>query len=246
MTIRERLQEEFEIEDEDQALQDYRHITSLLSVNYSLMADELGSLTCCREGLVVDLGCGLGDLGLEIAKRYPKLSVAGVDISQKAIDEAARRAKAEGIDNVSFELQDVHSLSFADRGIDIVVSHGSIHHWRDVSTVFSQIYRVLKPAGLAYLTDLNREAPEDIVEEVKSGLPESQAKGFINSVHAAYTCQELKEILNKLNIDNCDVSQQHFSRATIFKNRQLLRAASSRKADFNKLSHTVIIRKAAG
>lgn len=243
MNRKERMQEEFELEDEELAFRDYSHITSVISVNYSLMADELSQFGDFQEGVAVDLGSGLGDLAIEIARRYPKLTVIGVDISPKAISEAAKRAKEENLINVGFELQDVHKLKFTDNTIDLVVSHGSIHHWKDVSAAFSEIYRVLKSTGLAYLADLKRDAPRETVEEIKLSLPSRQAKGFINSIDAAYVPEELKEILYNLGIENFDVSQQRFSRETIFKNRQLLRKSLSRSAGYNKLSQTILIRK---
>jgi len=243
MNKKERLEEEFELEDEEQVLRDYSHITSVISVNYCLMADELSKFGEFQEGVAVDLGSGLGDLAIEVARRHSRLTVIGVDISLKAIAEATKRAKEENLANVRFELQDVHKLGFADNSIDLVVSHGSIHHWIDVSGAFSEIYRILKPAGLAYLNDLRRDAPQEIVEEVKISLPPSQAKGFINSIQAAYTPEELRAILSRLGIRDFEVSEQKFSRETIFKNLRILRQNSSRSADYNKLSLTILIRK---
>ena len=130
-----------------------------------------------------------------------------------------------------------------DNSIDLVVSHGSIHHWRDVQAAFSEIYRVLKPGGLAYLNDLRRDAPQEIVEEVKTSLPPSQAKGFINSIQAAYIPEELRTMLSGLGIRDFEVSEQKFSRETIFKNIGILRRNSSRSADYNKLSQSILIRK---
>ena len=243
MDKRERIEEEFELESEEIALRDYSHITCVISVNYCLMADELSKFGEFQEGVAVDLGCGLGDLAIEVARRHLRLTVIGVDISLKAITEAAKRAKEENLDNVRFELQDVHRLGFADNSIDLAVSHGSIHHWRDAAASFSEIYRVLKPGGLAYLNDLRRDAPQEIVEEVKTSLPPSQAKGFINSIQAAYIPEELRTMLSGLGIRDFEVSEQKFSRETIFKNIGILRRNSSRSADYNKLSQSILIRK---
>jgi ubiquinone/menaquinone biosynthesis C-methylase UbiE len=243
MLRKERLEEEFESESEEQAFKDYLGVTNIISVNYSLIADELSCLGDFQEGLAIDIGTGLGDLAIEIARRYPKLKIIGVDISQTAITEAARRIEGQYLNEVSFQLGDVHSLPFSDLSVDLVVSHGAIHHLKDLSKVLFEIYRVLKPNALAYLSDLRRDAPEDIIRQVKMSLSASQAKAFLNSINASYIPEELRQVFDKLRIKDYSISDQKFSRDTISKNKYKLRSSSMRKADYTKLSQTIIIRK---
>ncbi|MDD2654131.1 MAG: class I SAM-dependent methyltransferase [Candidatus Omnitrophica bacterium] len=243
MEKRERLEEEFELEDESEAFAEYDFITSFIAVNYSLMADELAKLGNFEEGVAVDLASGLGDLAIEVAKRYPKLRITGVDISGKAVQKAGERAKKEELDNLDFEVGDVHKLSQKDNSVDLVVSHGGIHLWKDVSRAFSELYRVMKPGALAYLSDLRRDAPDEIIKEIEQNLPPVQAKGFINSIRAAYLPDELRKILETVGIKNPSITDQTFSRETIMKNKELLRKSAMRSANFSKLSQIVIIRK---
>ena len=243
MEIRGRMDEEFELEDEGQAFKEYTYITSVIAVNYSLIADELSNFGDFSAGLAIDLGTGLGDLAIEVGKRYPKLQVAGIDISEKAIEEANKKAKAENLGNINFRLADVHNLPFENNSVDLVVSHGAIHHLKDVSQAFLEIYRVLKPNAVAYITDLRRDAPQEVVKQVENNLPTSQAKGFINSIRASYIPEEFKKILTDLGINQFEVSGQRFSRNTIFKNKDKLRSVTTRSADYTKLSQTILIRK---
>lgn len=243
MKKRERLEEEFELEDESQAIDEYSYITSVISINYSLISDELSKLGDFQEGLAVDAGTGLGDLAIEIGKRYPKLNVIGIDISRKAIEAATNKAKNVNLNNVNFRWGDVHSLNFEDNSVDLVVSHGSIHHWKDAPCAFHEIYRILKPNALAYLTDLRRDAPEEIVKKVRVNLSINQAKGFINSIHASYSPEELEDIFKNLNIKGVNISGQKFTRDTILKNMEKLRKSLIRNADYTKLSQTITIKK---
>lgn len=238
-----RLNEEFELEHEDEAFDEYVCITSVISVNYFLIADELSRLGDFNSGLAIDIGSGLGDLAIAVAKRYPELNITGTDISQKAIREATYKVKDENLSNVKFQIEDAHNLSFPDQSVDLVVSHGTIHHFKEPAKVFYEIYRVLKPNAVAYLTDLRRDAPENIVKEIAQSLSEKQARGFINSIKAAYVPEELIDIIVNLGITDFCVSSQSFSRETIIKNKDRLRKSSMRKADYTKLSLTVTIRK---
>ena len=85
---RERLEEEFELGDEAEAIEEYSYITSVIAVNYSLMADELSKLLSSQEGLGLDLGCGLGDLAIEVGRRYSRMDITGIDISPEALARA--------------------------------------------------------------------------------------------------------------------------------------------------------------
>jgi ubiquinone/menaquinone biosynthesis C-methylase UbiE len=238
-----RLEEEFELASEEQAFKDYSYVTSMISINYNLIADELFNLGNFKKGLAIDIGTGLGDLAIAIGRRYPDLEIIGIDISQEAIKEAIKKLKSEKLNNVSFQLGDVHNFSFGDMTVDLAVSHGAIHHLKNLPRVFLEIYRILKPDALAYLTDLRRDAPDELVKEIAMSLPPSQAKAFVNSINASYTPEELRQVIAGLGIRNFDVSGQRFSRDTIIKNMAELRSISLRKVDYNKLSQTIIIRK---
>lgn len=236
---RERIEEEFELGSEDEALQEYSYIKSVISVNYNLIADELSKLGNFQSGLAIDIGTGLGDLAIEIGRRYPKLTIIGIDISQKATEIATNKIKAENLNNINFQLGDVHNIPFQDKSADLVVSHGSIHHWKDLNKAFLEIYRILKPGALVYLADLRRDAPGEIVKEVEKKLP---SKGYINSIRASYTAQELKEKLAQLEIKNFEITDQRFSKSAILKNKERLRKVTMRSADYSKLSQAIVIK----
>ena len=42
-------------------------------------------------------------------------------------------------------------ITFADNSIDLVVSRGSVFFWEDMEKGISEVYRVLRPGGWAYI-----------------------------------------------------------------------------------------------
>jgi 23S rRNA (uracil1939-C5)-methyltransferase len=57
--------------------------------------------------VVMDLFCGTGTIGQLLAKRNPKVKIVGVDIIEKAIEDAKENAKKNGIHSIDFYAADV-------------------------------------------------------------------------------------------------------------------------------------------
>ena len=60
--------------------------------------------------LVLDLGCGPGEITCELAKRFPALSFHGVDHSQAAVDRASSHAGRLQLSNVTFQRGDLQTF----------------------------------------------------------------------------------------------------------------------------------------
>jgi len=57
--------------------------------------------------VVMDLFCGTGTIGQLLAKRNPNVKIVGVDIIEKAIEDAKENAKKNGIHSIDFYAADV-------------------------------------------------------------------------------------------------------------------------------------------
>ncbi|MEU8662451.1 class I SAM-dependent methyltransferase [Actinoplanes philippinensis] len=74
------------------------------------------------EGRVLDVGCGSGEVALELARRGRH--VTGVDISGVAIAQARAKAAADGLD-VDFRVGDARTLDL--QPFDVIVDSGLLH-----------------------------------------------------------------------------------------------------------------------
>ncbi|MDK8501920.1 methyltransferase domain-containing protein [Aerococcus sp. UMB1112A] len=127
------------------------------------------------EGLtVLDLGCGTGlDVYTLSYLVGEKGRVIGVDmnpdqlaIAQKYQDKMARKFGYQS-SNVSFKqgyIEDLKALGIDDDSIDIVVSNCVINLSPKKEEVFSEIWRILKPSGELYFSDIfaDRRLPEEL------------------------------------------------------------------------------------
>jgi len=74
-----------------------------------LYAKAIGYLSEETEGkgLILDLFCGTGTIGQLVGSKLTEAKVLGVDIVEKAIEDAKRSAEENGVKNVDFEAADV-------------------------------------------------------------------------------------------------------------------------------------------
>jgi ubiquinone/menaquinone biosynthesis C-methylase UbiE len=112
------------------------------------MLREIGGI---RDGIMIDIGCGPGDLDVELAKRS-NFKIIGLDIepSHKAFFE--KKMREAGLqDRVSFVQGDAQKLPFPDHHADVIVSRGTLIFIPDIGKCLREVHRVLKPTGVAFL-----------------------------------------------------------------------------------------------
>jgi ubiquinone/menaquinone biosynthesis C-methylase UbiE len=104
---------------------------------------------------VLDAGCGTGIFSIIFA-RNGAAQVTGIDISEGSL-ETAKALKAKfGLDNASFQKQDMLNLPFDDESFDIVWAWGTVHHTTDPFTAMAELLRVLKTGGSILLAVYTR------------------------------------------------------------------------------------------
>lgn len=117
------------------------------------VADEseiIESLLTLQGAHVIELGCGKADKTRLVAEKAATVLALEVDSIQLAKNQAL-----DTPDNIRFEYGGAENIPAADASFDIVLMFKSLHHVppQFMDDALSEIRRVLKPGGLAYISE---------------------------------------------------------------------------------------------
>ena len=121
----------------------------LIAAEIEPVARRVVSMAAPLEGRrVLDVACGTGNAALLAAEAGA--SVTGLDQASRLIDVARERAGAQGLD-VSFVVGDAMQIELPDESFDVVFSVFGVIFAPDGERAFSEIIRVLRPGGKAFV-----------------------------------------------------------------------------------------------
>lgn len=126
---------------------------------------------------VLDLGCGSGRDAFLLSKLVgEKGRVVGIDMTDEQLAVANRHVEfhraAFGFakSNVTFKkgfIEDLEGAGIASNSVDVVISNCVVNLSPDKGRVFREIFRVLKPGGELYFSDIfaNRRVPAALQQD---------------------------------------------------------------------------------
>lgn len=168
---------------------------------------------------VLDLGCGPGEITLRFAEHFPDSKVTGLDGS------AAMLARAK--DNLRRRPDLQHRVHWrrarlpvdpAAGGFDAVISNSLLHHLAAPEVLWQEVKRQANRGGVVLIMDLIRPrspaAARQQVEVYARDAPEILRRDFLNSLHASYRPEEVRNQLDQAGLTDFSieiVSDRHWA-----------------------------------
>jgi ubiquinone/menaquinone biosynthesis C-methylase UbiE len=103
---------------------------------------------------VLDIGCGAGGITMHLVEKHGAAQAIGFDVEVPVIATARKRAADRGLqDRLRFVQALPGKLPFPDASFDVVFSKDALLHVPDKSSLFADIFRVLKRGGVFAASD---------------------------------------------------------------------------------------------
>src|SRR6201984_3000941 len=157
---------------------DFTRIADTMRESGEALVQKLG----ITKGLkVLDLGCGDGTTALPEAK--VGADVLGVDIAKNLVDAGNRRAREQGVTNISFQQGDASNLhELKDHTFDLVVSMFGAMFAPKPFDVAKEMVRVTRPGGRIIMGNWIPNDPTLVatILKISSAYTPPPPEGFIS------------------------------------------------------------------
>ena len=183
---------------------DHSHVNRLFVDDFLLALkgkDVLGNQLVS----IFDAGTGTAQIPIELMQRRFNGTVVGSDLAQAMLVVARQNVQVAGFqDSIELVLRDCKQLPEPDATYHAVMSNSIVHHVPEPRIALRELWRVVKPGGILFVRDLmrpdNLDSLEHLVKTYAGEANDHQQKMFRESLHAALTVSEVREILVELGI----------------------------------------------
>ena len=159
--------------------------------------------------VILDLGCGPGNITLPLARRFPGAQVIGVDGSPAMLAVARERADQQGL-QIDLRCSTLQGLALEP--VDLIVSNSLLHHLHEPDLLWRLTRRFAAPGCRVLHRDLRRPVSLAEVHRLQQlHCPDAPAvliQDFCASLVAAFTPEEVRQQLAAAGLDALSVEAE--------------------------------------
>src|SRR5438874_9442496 len=130
----------------------------------------------------LSVGCGFGIIERVLRQRDICQTIDGLDVAEKAIQGARKKAEDEGLKGLSYHVADLNTVSLPEETYDVVYAHAALHHVFQLEHLLDQIKKTLADRS-------TRRPPSNHPAQSSSGNRRAKFRGAVfpcsDSLHSA-------------------------------------------------------------
>jgi len=105
----------------------------------------------------LDVGCGTGDVAIEILRQAPRAQVIGIDPAEAMLRIAEHKVGRAALgESITFRPVDLSAADFPDASFDGLTSAFCIRNIPDRQTALAGMRRLIRPGGRVVILELTR------------------------------------------------------------------------------------------
>jgi len=114
--------------------------------------DQIGELLPLDGARLLELGCGAAFTTRRLAESFPLRQIVAMEVDQI---QHQKNLLIPDLPDVTFQYGGAQDIALPDESVDAVIMLKSLHHvpTEDMEKAFSEISRVLRPGGHAYISE---------------------------------------------------------------------------------------------
>ncbi|MBD2308484.1 class I SAM-dependent methyltransferase [Chroococcidiopsis sp. FACHB-1243] len=187
---------------------------------FAQTASELCRLDTAK---VLDAGTGTARIPIILSQMHPQWQIWGIDLAENMLKLGFQNVKAAGLqDRISLELVDAKRLPYPDDYFDLVISNSLVHHLPNPLPFLQELKRVLQPKGAICIRDLIRPSDAATIDRLVEGIgteySDRQKDLFRDSLHAAFTIDEVEQLVTQAEIPGVRIYQSSDRHWTVERN----------------------------
>ena len=196
----------------------------------SIFRNELEALAKrWRQGRLLNVGCGHGPDFIPFKNGF---ELYGIDFSDRMLQNARKYALKYRFD-VQLVNGDARLLPYADDSFDFAVAVATYHHIEDSDErlkALTELYRVLKPGGEAFITVWNKWQPKFWLKTKDVLVPWRSKDKTLYRYYYLFSYREIEELTRKAGfelVESSPESRYNFPVKTFSRNICILVRKSS-------------------